>query len=432
MLSLEKIRGDIESTREALLRRGEEPALDFLVELDATRRSLITQRDILRARNNELSRHFGQLRGKGNEDGSVKRLEELRQEIQSVNSQIEKLETDSSSTEKQLQDLMLSLPNIPLETVPDGLDESNNIVIRQWGEPRAFKFDPIPHWELGKNSGSIDFERGTKLSGSRFYVLRNQGATLERALVNWMLDQHTLKNGYMEIRPPVLVREEMLVGSGNLPKFGDNLYRDIEEDLWLIPTAEVPLTNLHRDEILKGSDLPIYYVASTPCFRREKTAAGRDTRGIKRVHQFDKVEMYKFVEPERSTDELEGLVENAENLCRELGLPHRVLQLCAGELGFPSAMTYDIEVWAPGSAEWLEVSSCSTCTDFQARRANIRYRLSPGDRPRFVHTLNGSGLALPRILIAIMENYQMEDGSIPVPEVLQPYTGFKKIDVADS
>jgi len=236
----------------------------------------------------------------------------------------------------------------------------------------------------------------------------------------------------MEIRPPVLVREEILVGSGNLPKFGDNLYRDIEEDLWLIPTAEVPLTNLHRDEILKGSDLPIYYVASTLCFRREKTAAGRDTRGIKRVHQFVKVEMYKFVEPERSTDELESLVKNAENLCRELGLPHRVLQLCAGELGFPSAMTYDIEVWAPGSAEWLEVSSCSTCTDFQARRANIRYRLNPGDRPRFVHTLNGSGLALPRILIAIMENYQMEDGSISVPEILQPYTGFKKIDVADS
>ncbi|MQF83163.1 serine--tRNA ligase [SAR202 cluster bacterium AD-802-E10_MRT_200m] len=432
MLSMDRIRGDMESAQAALLRRGEEPALDHLVQLDTSRRSLITERDVLRAQNNELSKQFGRLKGKSNEDSPDQGLEKLHQEIQNLNAQIEKLESDSSSVEKKLQELLLSLPNIPLETVPDGLDESSNIVVRQWEKPRAFNFELLPHWELGKISESIDFERGTKLSGSRFYVLRNQGARLERALVNWMLDQHTLKNGYIEIRPPILVREQMLVGSGNLPKFGDNLYRDIEEDLWLIPTAEVPLTNLHRDEILQGSDLPIYYVASTPCFRREKTAAGRDTRGIKRVHQFDKVEMYKFVTPERSSDELESLVQNAETLCRELGLTYRVLQLCAGDLGFPSAMTYDIEVWAPGSAEWLEVSSCSTCTDFQARRANIRYRPVPGDRPQFVHTLNGSGLALPRVLIAIMENYQMEDGSIAVPEVLQSYTGFKKIDAVDN
>ena len=271
-------------------------------------------------------------------------------------------------------------------------------------------------------------QRGAKLSGSRFSVLKGSGAVLERALQNWMLDLHINHHGYVEVHPPALVREEILIGSGNLPKFGDNLYRDVEEDLWLIPTAEVPLTNLYRDEILEPGVLPLYYVACTPCFRREKTAAGRDTRGIKRVHQFNKVEMYKFVEPEQSEAELELLVADAEEVCRSLGLAYRVVKLCAGDIGFPSAMTYDLEVWSPGCEEWLEVSSCSNCTDFQARRANIRYRPASGSRPQFVHTINGSGLALPRILIALLENYQQEDGSVIIPEVLHPYTGFSVIN----
>ena len=425
MLSLEQIRREPEVVGEALVRRGEDPPVARLLELDSRRRALVTERDTLRSQHNELSRRFGRLRQEGGEErAAAARLNRLRQEIQGVNSRIEGLERESDQAEAEIQELLLLLPNLPLPEVPEGLDESANQVIRQWGEPKPFDFQPLPHWELGERQGTIDFERGAKLSGSRFFVLKGPGARLERALINWMLDLHTGQSGYTEIQPPVLVRESILIGSGNLPKFGENLYRDAEEDLWLIPTAEAPLTNLHRDEILEPGTLPLNYVACTPCFRREKAAAGRDTRGIKRVHQFDKVEMYKFVEPGRSPEELEGLLEDAEEICRRLGLTYRVVQLCAGELGFPSAMTYDIEVWAPGCQEWLEVSSCSNCTDFQARRANIRYRPEHGARPQFVHTLNGSGLALPRTVIAVMESYQQPDGSILVPEVLQPYTGF--------
>ncbi|MGB9889750.1 MAG: serine--tRNA ligase, partial [Anaerolineae bacterium] len=302
-------------------------------------------------------------------------------------------------------------------------DESHNVVVREWGTPREFDFDPLPHWDLGPELGILDFERGVKLAGSRFYVLWGAGALLERALIAWMLHVHTREHGYTEAYLPFVVRRECLVGAGQLPKFEDNLYHDVEDDLWLVPTAEVPLTNLHRDEILPADALPLKYVAYTPCFRREKMSAGRDIRGIKRGHQFDKVEMYQFVSPETSYDALEEMLEHALDLCRRLGIPHRVVQLCTGDLGFTAAKTYDIEMWAPGCGEWLEVSSVSNCEEFQARRANIRYRPAPDARPRFVHTLNGSGLALPRVVIALLENYQQADGSVIVPEVLRPWMG---------
>ena len=290
--------------------------------------------------------------------------------------------------------------------------EEDNLEVRRWGEAPTFDFTPLAHWDLGEQLGIIDFQRGVKLSGSRFYTMFGAGAKLERALISWMLDLHTGEHGYTEVMLPLIVKRECMEGAGNLPKFSDNLYHDDEDDLWLIPTAEVPLTNLHREEILAPGALPRNYVAYTPCFRREKAAAGRDTRGIKRVHQFDKVEMYKLVDPETSEDELQQVLADAEDVCRRLGLPYRVIQLCTGDLGFPSAKTYDIEAWAAGSQEWLEVSSCSNCTDFQARRSRIRYRPDQDSRPRLVHTLNGSGLALPRVMIAILENYQQADGSV--------------------
>jgi len=307
-----------------------------------------------------------------------------------------------------------------------GPDESANVVVRYWGERRDFAaegFEPIPHWDLGPELDILDFERGVKLSGSRFYILKGAGARLQRAVIFWMLDVQTRQNGYTEVYLPFVVKREMLVGAGQLPKFEDNLYHDVEDDLWLLPTAEVAITNLHRDEILSAEQLPLNYVAYTPCFRREKMSAGRDVRGIKRGHQFDKVEMYKFTTPETSFDELEAMVKNAEGLLQMLKIPYRVVELCTGDISFGAAKGFDLEVWAPGQDAWLEVSSCSNVTDFQARRANVRYRPEPDARPRFVHTLNGSGLAMPRLMIAIMENYQQADGSIVIPEVLRPWMG---------
>ena len=300
--------------------------------------------------------------------------------------------------------------------------------MRSWGEPKTFSFKPLPHWELGEKLGIIDFERGVKISGSRFYVLRGAGARLQRALITFMLDLHISEHGYQEIYPPFMVKRECMVGSAQLPKLEENIYRDAEDDLWFVGTAEIPLTNLHRDEILAREDLPLYYVAYTACFRREKMSAGKDTRGIKRGHQFDKVEMYKFTEPETSREELENMLANAEEVCQKLDLPYRLKELCTVELSFAAVKSYDIEVWAPGCEEWLEVSSCSNCGDFQARRSNIRYRPTPDARPQFVHTLNGSGLALPRVLIAVMENYQQPDGTITVPEALRKYVGAKIIN----
>ncbi len=321
---------------------------------------------------------------------------------------------------------MLEIPNLPHADVPDGTSEHDNIVVRTEGQPRAFDFTPRPHWELGEQLDIIDFERGVKLAGSRFFVLKGLGSRLQRALIAWMLDMHIDQHGYTEITPPYVVKEDILVGTGNLPKFGENLFRIEGIDLTLIPTAEVPVTNLYREEIIEPGRLPIYHVAYTPCWRNEQMSAGRDVRGIKRVYQFDKVEMVKFCEPERSDAELVTLIDNAEDICKGLKIPYRLLQLCTADLGVATTK-YDLEMWAPGVEEWLEVSSCANFGDYQARRANIRYRPSPGARPEFAHTLNGSGLALPRVVIAIMENYQQADGTIAMPEVLRPYMGGREI-----
>ena len=428
MLNIDHIRRAPDEVAAALARRGEEPDLATLLRLDQERRAAVTERDDLRATHNQLSREFGQLMAASRSGGGdPTRLEELRAETQSLNDRVEELGTSLVDVEASIETMMLELPNLPLDSTPDGLDESANLVVRSWGEARQYDYTPLAHWDLGEKLDLIDMERGAKLSGARFYVLKGPAARLERALISWMLDVHTREHGYTEMALPAMVREQVMLGSGNLPKFGDNLYRDVEEDLWLLPTAEVALTGLHRDEILAPGAMPLKYVAQTPCFRREKAAAGRDTRGIKRVHQFNKVEMYQLVEPEYSEAALESLVEDASDLLSRLELPHRVLSLCAGDMGFQSARTFDIEVWSPGCEEWLEVSSCSTCTDFQARRSNIRYRAEAGGRPQFPHTLNGSGLALPRVIIAVLETYQHADGVIETPEALRPYMGSDTI-----
>ncbi len=419
MLDLDLIRRDPDAVRQALAKRGEDSTLEGILTLDAERRGKIRERDELRARRNKVSQELGR---------SGERPPELIREMRRVGDDVKSLEEQLRNVEDELAALLLELPNIPLEEVPVGSDESANRVARSWGERAEFDFEPKAHWDLNEDLGIIDFQRGVKLSGSRFYLLQGTGARLQRALITWMLDVHTGENGYTEIYPPALVREDIMRGSGNLPKFQENLYRDAEEDLWLVPSAEVPLTGLHRDEILEPGSMPLYYAAYTPCFRREKAAAGRDTRGIKRVHQFDKVELYAVVEPEKSAEALDKLMADAEDLLQRLGLHYRIVQLCTGDLGFQSAKTYDLEVWAPGSAEWLEVSSCSTCTDFQARRSNIRFRREAGGRTEYVHTLNASGLAVPRIMIAILETYQQMDGSVTVPETLRPYMGVDSID----
>jgi len=414
MLSIDLIRNNPEAVKAALERKGENPPIDLILSLDLERRSNLTLLEGLRSDRNRISKEIGLLKEKPQE-----RILEVRE----IGQQIKILEDKVKEIEDSLSGELLQLPNLPAEDVPDGVDETFNVVLNTYGEIPSFGFNPLPHWTLGENLGIIDLPRGSKISGSRFYSLKGQGARLQRAVYSWMLDLHTNEHGYTEVYVPYLVRREIMEGSGNLPKFADNLYRDEEDDLWLIPTAEVPLTGLHRDEILEAKDLPIYYVAHTPSFRREKAAGGKDTRGIKRVHQFDKVELYKLVTPESSSDELDKLLKDAMEVCRLLGIPYRVLQLCSGDMSFPSAKSFDLEMWAPGCEEWLEVSSCSNCTDFQARRANIRYRSGRTSRPDFVHTLNGSGLALPRVMIAIIENYQMADGSIEVPEVIRPYFG---------
>ena len=422
MLSIELIRRDPEFVKSALESRGEEDPLAEILTMDVTRRQLITEGDELRARRNQVSRQVGEARRDGQEPPA-----DIVAEMRQVGDRISELEQESKSLEERIDSILMRLPNIPLPDVPKGLTEESNVVIRQWGEPATLNFTPIPHWDLGERHGIIDFERGVKISGSRFYTMFGAGAKLERSLIAWMLNLHTQQHGYTEVMLPAVVKREVMEGAGNLPKFSDFLYHDDSADLWMIPTAEVPITNLYRDEIIPPDTLPLRYVAQTPCFRNEQAAAGRDTRGIKRVHQFNKVEMYKFVTPETSNDELEALVADAEDVCQKLELPYRVLQLCTGDIGFQSAKTYDIEVWAAGSQEWLEVSSCSTCTDFQARRARIRYRPAQGERPQLPHTINGSGLALPRVVIAILENYQQADGTVVIPEVLRPYTGFDTI-----
>jgi seryl-tRNA synthetase len=428
MLPIQLLRENPDVVRRALEDRHTEAPLDEALALDTRWREMLTEVESLRAEKNTISKEIGQLSRlmKTEETKEAKHAEHRRSDLMArssfIGERLDALEADLKATDTELRGLLLQIPNIPADDTPEGPDESANVVVRQSGEPVPLDFEAKPHWELGETLGIIDFERGVKLSGSRFYMLRGAGARLQRALITWMLDFH-LARGYSEVYPPAMVKQENMLASGQLPKFADNLYHDAEDDYWFLPTAEVALTAMHRDEIFEAGALPLNYVAYTPCFRREKMSAGRDVRGIKRGHQFDKVEMYKFVEPEQSESALQQMVDDACAVTKALGFAHRVVEICTGDLGFNAAKTYDIEVWSAGSGEWLEVSSCSNCTDFQARRANIRFRREKGARPEHPHTLNGSGLALPRTMIAVMENYQQPDGSIAVPDVLRPYMG---------
>jgi len=416
MIALAYIRDHPEEVSRAMEDLNTSAPIDEILDLDMRRREILGQVEALRATRNRVSKEIPRIKNKERRQGRIVEMREVGQQIRA-------LEDDLRPLEERLGNALLEVPNLPDPSVPVGPDESHNVLIRQEGEIPTFEFEPLPHWDLGGALDIIDFERGVKISGTRFYVLKGLGARLQRALITWMIDVHTEYHGYTEVYPPFMVRRECLYGTAQLPKFADNQYHDAEDDLWMVPTAEVPVTNLYREEILSEEQLPIYYTAYTACFRREKMSAGKDTRGIKRGHQFDKVEMVKFVKPETSMNELMSLLDNAEDICRRLGLPHRVVQMCTGDLSFSAAVKYDVEVWAAGCQEWLEVSSCSNFKAFQARRANIRYRPAGGGRPQFIHTLNGSGLALPRVMIAITENYQQKDGSIVIPEVLRPYMG---------
>jgi seryl-tRNA synthetase len=416
VLDIRLLREQPDFVKATLAKAGVEAgAVDAVLAFDEKRRSVLAEVERLKALRNTVSKEISTLK-----DAEVRNTKIA--EMRVVGDQISALDKQVAELEAAQQAAILDLRNLPHESVPVGADEEGNVVLQTIGTPRQFDFTPRPHWELGESLDIIDFERGVKVSGSRFYILKGKGARLQRALIQWLLDLHG-DQGYREVYTPFVVKEQCMWGARQLPKFRDNLYHDAEEDLWLVPTAEVPVTNLHRDEILDATQLPINYCAYTPCFRREKMSAGRDVRGIKRGHQFDKVEMYKFVHPDTSYAELEKLRQDAEESCRLLGIPYRTKILCTGDMGFASTKTYDIELWAPGQDEWLEVSSCSNVESFQARSTNIRFRPEPSAKPEFVHTLNGSGLGIPRTMIAIMENYQNADGSITIPEVLRPYMG---------
>ncbi|MCC6766310.1 MAG: serine--tRNA ligase [Deltaproteobacteria bacterium] len=417
MLDIRLIRDQPDAVKRALATVGVSAVeVDALLALDVERRAAITRLETLKAERGQASKTIGALKDPAEREQAIAATRGLGAEIAAA-------EAVAVEAEERFTARMLETPNLPHPDVPVGPDDSANVVVREVGAPRRFDFAPRPHWELGEALGIIDFERGAKISGSRFYVLKGDGARLQRALISWMVDVHVRHHGYTEVYPPAMVRRDCLVGTGNLPKFGDNLYRDVEDDLWFVPTAEVPVTNLYRDEIFEPGTLPVKHVAYTPCFRREKMSAGRDVRGIKRGHQFDKVEMVKFVEPATSDAELASLLDDAEDVCRRLGIAHRVVQMCTGDLSFTAAMKFDVELWAPGCAEWLEVSSCSSFRDFQARRAGIRYRPAAQAKPELVHTLNGSGLALPRVMIGVLETYQRSDGTVVIPEPLRPYMG---------
>ena len=416
MIDIRLIRDEPDTVRAALVALNAEAPIDEIAALDARRRALLGEVEALKAERNEGSKLVKGARDPDERRSLVATLRELGDRIDALDAQVR-------DVDGELHALMLQVPNLPAEGVPVGPDETGNVVLSEHGPESTFGFAPTPHWELGEALGIIDFARGVKVAGTRNYVLRGDGARLQRALIAWMLDLHTRQHGYQEVLPPHLVPAEMLVGTGNLPKFAATLYRDAEEDKWLIPTAEVPVTNLYRDEILDEAQLPIRHVAYTPCYRREQISGGKDVRGIKRGYQFDKVEMVSFVHPATSDDEHRRLVDDAAAVLDGLGLRYRRLQICTGDLSFTAANKIDLEVWAPGSGEWLEVSSCSTFRDFQARRANLRFRPEGGARPQFLHTLNGSGLALPRTMIAVLETYQREDGTVEVPAVLRPYLG---------
>ncbi|MGB9666197.1 MAG: serine--tRNA ligase [Candidatus Cryosericum sp.] len=417
MLSLELIRQHPDVVKAGIAAKNEKPELvDTILEVDLERRELLQQVDSLKHQRNEASDQIAALkRAKLDATAAIA-------EMKAVGDHIAELDERVKAVDATLRDLLLSIPNLPHASVPAGKSDKENTVVFTWGEKPVFTFTPKPHWELGEKLGIIDSAAGAKISGSRFYVLRGLGAKLERALISWMIDVHVNEEGYTEILPPYLVNRESMTGTGQLPKFADDLYHTDTDDLFLDPTAEVPVTNLLRDEIVREEDLPIKYVAYTACFRKEAGAAGKDTRGIVRVHQFNKVEMVKFVRPDTSYEELDQLLANAEGILRKLALPYHRSKMCTGDLGFSAAMKFDPEVWMPGQDRYVEISSCSNFEDFQARRANIRYRTRDG-KIAFVHTLNGSGLAVGRTMAAILENYQQEDGSVRVPDVLVPYMG---------
>ena len=415
MLDINIIRNDIERVKQAIVNKNETTSLDSFQELDSRRKALLIECDELRNKRNITSHKISELKSK------KKDAAELIQEMKGVSDKIKQLEAEAKTFSDDLDSLLIRIPNIPADDVPVGKDPTSNVIVKSWGEEKAFPFTPLPHWDLGKKLDILDFERAAKISGAGFTLYKGAGARLERALYNFMLDLHTQEHGYREVLPPYLVNRTSMTGTGQLPKLEEDMYRLPDDDLFLIPTAEVPVTNIHANEILSSKELPILYAAYTPCFRREAGSYGKDTRGMIRVHQFNKVELVKFVQPETSYDELESLLSVSEKVLQLLGLQYQVVKLCTGDLSFAAAKCYDIEVWSPGVDKFLEVSSCSNFEDFQARRSNIRYRDDDKGDLRFVHTLNGSGVALPRTMIAIIETYQREDGSVEIPEVLRPY-----------
>ena len=416
MLDIRFIRENLEQVEQRLATRGSEIRLDEFRQLDTQRRELLGEVETLKAEKNRVSALIGQTKDKSQVQGEIARMKE-------VSSQIKQMDDVLREISDKLSAILMTIPNLPDESIPVGISEDDNIEIRRWGTPREFSFEAKAHWDIGEALDILDFERAGKLTGARFALYKGAGARLERALINFMLDLHTEQHKYVEILPPFMVNRDSMTGTGQLPKFEEDLFHVEGPDYFLIPTAEVPVTNIHRDEILGAEQLPLCYTAYTPCFRKEAGSHGRDTRGLIRQHQFNKVELVKFVAPENSDAELEKLLANAEKVLQLLELPYRVVDLCTGDIGFSAARTFDIEVWLPGQSVYREISSCSNFRDFQARRAAIRYRREEGAKPEFVHTLNGSGLAVGRTLLAILENYQQEDGSVIVPEVLRPYMG---------
>ncbi|MDU7385435.1 MAG: serine--tRNA ligase [Finegoldia magna] len=421
MLDIKRIRNNPEEIIEALKKRRGEYPIQKLLDTDEKRREVIQKVESMKAEQNKLSKQVPQMKKNG-EDTT-----ELFKNLKKLSDDIKSMDDDLKNIDEEIREYLMEIPNTPNKDVPVGLDDTENLEMRKWGEPRKFDFDIKAHWDLGVDLDILDFERATKISKSRFSVFKGKGARLERALMNFMVDLHTDKQGYTEVNTPVLMSPSAMKGTGQIPKFKEDMFYCEKDDMYLAPTAEVPVTNLLSGEILEQGSLPIYYTAFTQCFRREAGSAGRDTRGLIRNHQFEKVEMVKFVEPSTSYDELEKLTNNAEEILQLLEIPYRVVRLCSGDLGFSSAMTYDIEVWMPSYGRYVEISSCSNFEDFQARRANIRYR-DENNKPQYVHTLNGSGLAIGRCFAAVIENYQQADGSIKIPEVLQKYTGFDIID----
>jgi len=417
MLDVKLLRENLDEVKARMATRGAEIDWDEFVSLDRERREALANIERLKEKKNRLSGEIGKIKKSGGDAAALMR------EVEEVSEAIRAGEAPLADVEAKFEQFMLTLPNLPHASVAVGKNEGDNKEIRRWGEPPKFDFTPLNHWDIGEELGILDFARAAKIAGARFAVYRDAGARLERALINFMLDLHTKEHGYKEMLPPALVNRTALVGTGQLPKFEEDLFHLAPGDYFLIPTAEVPLTNLHREEMIEREDLPIKYVAYTPCFRSEAGSYGKDVRGLIRLHQFNKVEMVKFAEPETSYDELESMILNAEEVLKRLKLPYRVVELCTGDVGFASAKTYDLEVWLPGQNAYREISSCSNCEDFQARRANIRYRKDKKGRPLFVHTLNGSGLAVGRTLVAVLENYQQKDGSVVIPEVLRPYMG---------